>query len=269
MKEAAAAYSSSHTSISAARAQTPRTSFASWPKPAGKKEAISGSMSYSTRCVRIISRLSKNGRPRKQSRLMRLQLTRRNTGTALGRSPAALWTNVFIKSWSKTHVVRWERAEGERRWSYAASSMILLGSVRHRRRARPIGPCANRDHLNSHPFFRIICRQNRRARQVGSPAFRRVARNEKHQMWMPVRALIAQILVLRHHVAHRTRLQRGQFLLIQCQCGRLDDRGLRLSRQHKFGLHQVDWHKGSCGRRIKTNGTANFGIPEFRMIRGP
>ena len=26
--------------------------------------------------------------------------------------------------------------------------------------------------------------------------------------------------------------------------------------------------KGSCGRRIKTNGAANFGIPEFRMIRG-
>jgi len=49
-----------------------------------KKKAISGSMSYSTRCGRIISRLSKNGRPQKQSRRMRLQLTRRNTGTALG-----------------------------------------------------------------------------------------------------------------------------------------------------------------------------------------
>jgi Antibiotic biosynthesis monooxygenase len=42
----------------------------------------------------------------KQSRRMRLRLTRRNTGTALGRSPAALWTNVFIKSWSKTHALR-------------------------------------------------------------------------------------------------------------------------------------------------------------------
>ena len=39
--------------------------------------------------------------PRKQSRHMQLRLTRRNTGTALGRSPAAHWTNVFIKSWSK------------------------------------------------------------------------------------------------------------------------------------------------------------------------
>jgi hypothetical protein len=60
---------------------------------------------------------------------------------------------------------------GKGRWKLVLSE-ILFGSVRH----RPIGPCANRDHLNSHPFFRIICRQNRRARQIGSPAFRRVAR---------------------------------------------------------------------------------------------
>ena len=80
------------------QAGRPAHSFASWPKPAGKKKAISGSMSYSTLCGRIISRLSKNGRPRKQSRRMRLRLTRRNTGTALGRSPAVLWTNVFTES---------------------------------------------------------------------------------------------------------------------------------------------------------------------------
>jgi hypothetical protein len=60
---------------------------------------------------------------------------------------------------------------GKGRWKLVLSE-ILFGSVRH----RPSGPCANRDHLNSHPFFRIICRQNRRARQIGSPAFRRVAR---------------------------------------------------------------------------------------------
>ena len=33
----------------------PRTCFASWPKPAGKKKAISGSTSYSTRCGRIFT----------------------------------------------------------------------------------------------------------------------------------------------------------------------------------------------------------------------
>src|SRR5258708_35653136 len=32
---------------------------------------------------------------------MRLRLTRRNTGAALGQSPAALWTNVFTKSRNK------------------------------------------------------------------------------------------------------------------------------------------------------------------------
>jgi hypothetical protein len=47
-----------------------------------------------------ISRLSKNGRPPKRPRRTRPRCTLRNIGTAWGRSPAALWTNAFIKPWS-------------------------------------------------------------------------------------------------------------------------------------------------------------------------
>jgi len=63
-------------------------------------------------------------------------------------------------------------------------------SVHNRRSRRQIGPFANPDHENRRPFFRVIRRHNRRARQIGSPAFRRVARNKKHQVRMPAPASI-------------------------------------------------------------------------------
>ena len=95
-----------------------------------------------------------------------------------------------------------------------------FGSVGHRRKWCAIGPFADEDHENSDPFFRVVRGHNRRAGQIGSPAFRCVARNKKHQMWMPTPAAVVQVLLLRHHVAHCSPLQRGQFLLIQCRCGR-------------------------------------------------
>ncbi len=75
--------------------------------------------------------------------------------------------------------------EGKCRWS--ASN---CRSVHNRWFRRPIGPIANQDHENSYPFFRIIRRHNGRAWQIGSPALRRVTRNKKHQMWMPVLAVV-------------------------------------------------------------------------------
>ena len=97
-------------------------------------------------------------------------------------------------------------------------------------------------------------------RRYMSPAVGRLRPNKINEDIVVPRSRVADYL------AAMDRLQPGQFLLIQRQCGRLDDLSLRLSRQHKFGLHQVDGRKTLCGRRIKANGAANFGIPEFRMI---
>jgi hypothetical protein len=73
------------------------------------------------------------------------------------------------------------------------SRTILLHtrSVRGLRSRRCVGPFADPDEENSHPFFRVIRRHKWRARQIGSPAFRRVARNKKHQMRMPTHIAVA------------------------------------------------------------------------------
>src|ERR1039457_4745831 len=63
-------------------------------------------------------------------------------------------------------------------------------SLHSPRRRCPIGPFAYPDHENSHPFFRVVRRHNWRTRQIGSPAFRRVARNDEHQMRMPALAAV-------------------------------------------------------------------------------
>ena len=65
------------------------------------------------------------------------------------------------------------------------------GVILHLRRLRPIGPFVNPDEKNRHPLFKAIHRHNQRARQIGSPAFRRVARNKKLQVWMPDLTVIA------------------------------------------------------------------------------
>lgn len=82
-------------------------------------------------------------------------------------------------------------AEGKHHVSSAASSSIEPESVNDRGSRRPIGPFADPDEENRRPFFRVIRRHNRRARQIGSPAFRRVARNKKHQMRMPAHVVVA------------------------------------------------------------------------------
>jgi hypothetical protein len=48
------------------------------------------------------------------------------------------------------------------------------------------------------PFFRIVPCYQRRAGELGSPAFRGITRNEKHEMWMPAHIVVAQVLLLRH-----------------------------------------------------------------------
>ena len=61
---------------------------------------------------------------------------------------------------------------------------------------RPVGPIADPDEENRRPFFGIIRGHHRRARQIGSPALRRVSWNKKHQVRMPVFGFVAQVLLL-------------------------------------------------------------------------
>jgi hypothetical protein len=60
------------------------------------------------------------------------------------------------------------------------------GSVHYRWPRGPIGPFAGQNHKNGYVCFKVIDRYNRRAGQIGSPAFRGITRNKKHDMWMPV-----------------------------------------------------------------------------------
>ena len=62
--------------------------------------------------------------------------------------------------------------------------------VLHRRSRRPIRPVADPDHEDCGPLLRVVRSDNRRTREIGSPAFRRVARDEKHHMRVPAGALV-------------------------------------------------------------------------------
>ena len=83
---------------------------------------------------------------------------------------------------------------------------------------------------------------------------------------MPAHPAVVQVLLLRHHVAHRSPLQCRQLLLVQCRVGRRHHLRFRLSRQRQFCLHQEDRRKRPCRLRIKANGRANLGIPELRFV---
>ena len=74
----------------------------------------------------------------------------------------------------------------------AVPSMVVVGSRGWRR----IRPSADPDEENRRPFFGIIRGHHRRARQIGSPTFRSVTRNKKHQVRMPVFGFVTQVLLL-------------------------------------------------------------------------
>ena len=56
---------------------------------------------------------------------------------------------------------QWSRCGGQHHWFSADSLTIELESVPNRRSQRPIGPFADPDHENCHPFFWIIRRDDR------------------------------------------------------------------------------------------------------------
>lgn len=71
-------------------------------------------------------------------------------------------------------------------------SVIAILNCRSTQRARcPIRPLANPDEEYGDALLRVIHGHNRRAWLVGSPAFRRVARDNKHKMRVPAPSDVA------------------------------------------------------------------------------
>src|SRR3954469_10280375 len=83
---------------------------------------------------------------------------------------------------------------------------------------------------------------------------------------MPVSSAVAQIALLRQHVAHRSRLHRRQFLLVDGSADRLHHLGFAAASQDQFGLLDGSWKVGPRGRRIEANWTAQLWIPKVRII---
>src|SRR5580704_15000441 len=85
---------------------------------------------------------------------------------------------------------------------------------------------------------------------------------------MPVSAVIAQVALLRQHVAHRSGFHRGQFLFVDGRCDGLNHLSFRASSEDQVRLLDGPWKVGTCCCRIKADGTTQLGIPKLRVIDG-
>src|SRR5258708_14209608 len=83
---------------------------------------------------------------------------------------------------------------------------------------------------------------------------------------MPVPVVIAQIPLLRQHVAHCVRLQRRQVLLIEAGFEAVGYLSFGLSSQYPFRFLDDEWSIGSCGGRVEADGSTQLGIPKLRIL---
>ena len=75
-------------------------------------------------------------------------------------------------------------------------------------------------------------------------------------------------LLLRPHVAHAPGSSAGSPFLSSAEAIAATISAFDFPFSTSFGLRQEDARKRSCGLRIKANGGADSGIPEFRSIGG-
>jgi hypothetical protein len=97
------------------------------------------------------------------------------------------------------------------------SNSIRFELVRHGSARCPVGPSAGHNLKIVARFFRIVRCYYRRTGEVRSSAPSGIPGNVKHDMRVPAHVIVAQILSLRHHVDHRSRSQRGEFLIFKMQ----------------------------------------------------
>src|SRR5258708_9922866 len=88
-------------------------------------------------------------------------------------------------------------------------------------------------------------------------------RSVKHQVSDPVVAgAIGKVLVFRHHVTHRSRLQRRQPLLYEC-LDAVDDLSFGLTGQYHLCSFISQRQDGAGNRRIEADLTSNFRVPKI------
>ena len=109
-------------------------------------------------------------------------------------------------------------ADGGRHWVTmpAAGALFFIGL--HYRRRCPIRPPAYRDNKDVYGLSapELWIQHDWGAGQICPPGTSVGWWNVKHQMGHVVIVGIGKVRFLRHHVAHRSRFQGGQFFLLEC-----------------------------------------------------
>jgi len=139
--------------------------------------------------------------------------------------------------------------------------MFLFSRVR-----RSIGPPARGNHEyvdGLRGATELWVQHHGRLRQICTPNGTVHERSVKHQMCHPVVAtVIREVLVLRHHVRHGSRLQRRQSLLYEF-LDAVDDLSFRLTGQYHVRSFIGHRQNGAGSRRIEADRTSKFRVPEI------
>jgi hypothetical protein len=113
-----------------------------------------------------------------------------------------------------------------------------------------VRPVSHRNHKDSHPALRIVSSYDRGTRQVCAPSRRVRWWKEKHEVRVPVPGSVVQVPLLRHHVAHRARFRRRQFLLVKSSLEVIEHLSFGSSSQYRLGFQNRLREVGAHGRRI-------------------
>ena len=137
----------------------------------------------------------------------------------------------------------------------------------HPRRRRPVRPFLHRQQENRHSLRVVLDSQQRRVRPVCAPRFRIRCRNEEHHVRMPVPVAIAQVPLLRHHVAHRAGFHLRQFSVVERGFDLVGDLPFRESGQGPLGLLKRARQVRPRRRGVEADRGTDLGIPELRIVR--
>src|SRR6516164_9171575 len=83
---------------------------------------------------------------------------------------------------------------------------------------------------------------------------------------MPVTVAIAQIALLRQHVAHSPGFHGRQFLILDCCRNGLNHLSFCASSEYQVRLLDRTWEIGARGRRVKADRSTPLRIPKARVI---
>src|SRR5579862_4667503 len=90
--------------------------------------------------------------------------------------------------------------------------------------------------------------------------------NPEHQVGLRMPVLAAEVLLLRHHVAHRTRLRQREFFFIVRDFDTVDHLRSGQSSQRQRCRFESEWQMGSCRRVIEADLNTLIGIQFSRVV---